>query len=149
MFAAAMMAAGASGASTCSSVKLVGPWSTVPQTNWIRNLAGGSEATGGGLNLGERRRNCGFGRDRAARPTSDDEGYPPPVSRRLVAIGLPFAAPRFPIGLIAKFVHEQARDGSHPLGPLELQQQPRKHIRPLGRDAGARLGMRALTTARR
>ena len=43
IFAAAMMAAGASATWICFSVKFVGPRSTVPQTNWIRNIRGCSK----------------------------------------------------------------------------------------------------------
>ena len=149
MFAAAMMAAGASATWICFSVKFMGPWSTVPQTNWIRNVRGCSETISvGGLGSG-RGAARGVKPDAPGRPAGDDQGDPSPVSRRLIAIGLTFPAPRLRIGLIAKLIHERARGGAYALNPFQLPKQPRKHIRPLGLDDGARLGMRALATARR
>ena len=150
MFAAAMMAAGVSATWICFSVKFVGPRSTVPQTNWIRNVRGSSEAIGVDESSSGRGGEIrALERDAPARPAGDDQGDPSPVSRRAVAIGRAFPTPRFSIGLIAKRTHERARGGVYSFGPFQLPKQPRKHIRPLGLDAGAWLGMRVLAAARR
>ena len=107
-----------------------------------------------GNDFGERvrlrkRRARGVKPDTPRRPAGDDQGDPSPVSRRLITIGLTFPSPRLGIGLIAKLIHEGARAGPYALDPFQLPKQPRKHIRPLGLDDGARLAMRALATERR
>ena len=96
-----------------------------------------------------KRRTRGVKPDTPRRPAGDDQGDPSPVSRRLITIGLTFPSPRLGIGLVAKLIHEGARAGAYALDPFQLPKQPRKHIRPLGLDDGARLAMRALATARR
>ncbi len=125
------MAAGASATSICSSVKLVGPRSTSPQTNWIRNVRGWSETTSVGGSGSGGGGNRGLGTDASRRPAGDDQGYASPVSRIPVAIGLAFPAPRLSIGLVAKLTHERARGGVDPLDPFQLPKQPRKHVRSL------------------
>ena len=96
-----------------------------------------------GNDFGERvrlrkRRARGVKPDTPRRPAGDDQGDPSPVSRRLITIGLTFPSPRLGIGLIAKLIHEGARAGPYALDPFQLPKQPRKHIRPLGLDDGAR-----------
>ena len=132
IFAAAMMAAGVSATSICFSVKLVGPWSTVPQTNWIRNVRGCSEtiASVGENQALEGAEDRGVKPDAPGRPAGDDQGDPSPVSRRLVAIGLTLPAPRLRISLVAKLIHERACDGAYSLDPFQLPKQPRKHSPP-------------------
>ncbi len=152
MFAAAMMAAGVSATWICFSVKFVGPRSTVPQTNWIRNIRGCSETV---RDCSSTRLSSGGGCDRGIevdarrRPAGDDQGDSSPVFRRLTAIGRALPTPRFSVGLIAKFTHERAGRRAYSLDLFQLPKQPRKHIRPLGLDAEAWLGMRVLATARR
>ena len=140
MFAAAIMAAGASGTSTCSSVRLVEPSSAVPQTNWIRNVRAcsetisvggfGSGTVGGAASCATR---LGVHRATTRATRLQTLGH-------LIAVGLTFPASRLCVGLIAKLSHERARDGADALGPLQLPKQPRKHDADLGLDAGARLG---------
>ena len=131
MFAAAMMAEGASATLICFSVKLVGPRSTVPQTNWIRNVRDGSETMSvGGFRLRKSRRRK-VGPESPWRPAGDDQGDPPPVARHLIAIGFTFPATRLRIGRIAELIHERARGCAYSLDLFQLPKQPRKHVRPL------------------
>jgi hypothetical protein len=94
-------------------------------------------------------RTCGVKTDAPGSPARDDQGDPSPVSRRLIATGVTFPTPRLRIGLVAKLIHERSGRGPYSLNPLQLPKQPRKHIRSLGLDDGARLAMRALATGRR
>jgi hypothetical protein len=100
------------------------------------------------IRLGKRRTRS-LNMSAPGRPPRDDQGDPSPVSRRLIATGLTFAAPSFRVSLVAKRMHKRARSGAYSLGPLQLPQQPRKHIRPSGLDAEARLAMPIQAAARR